>query len=908
MKNKIFYLSSTHWDREWYLPFQGFRFHLVRVMDALVDCLETSDRESVFHLDGQTIMLEDYYEMRPLMRPRVEKLIREGRILVGPWYNMPDEFNVSGEALIRNLLLGHRLSLEAGTEAWKCGYVIDIFGHIAQFPQILNGFGIKTAVVGRGTNEHTTPLAFTWESPDGSGVTSFKLPDYNGYGSFSTDVAGRRVTGDYYPPDNPLFDERAKKYINHELARSPLPFCVLWDSMDHEPYHEDTQAYVARLRELYPDSDILQTDLLKAFDYVEKSGVSLQVKKGELREPGRDFGHYAYVLIHCLSARHSLKKHNDRTQALLEKAMEPLAVYFSRMGIRQDKAFTDLAWKYLLKNHPHDSICGCSVDRVHEDMTYRFNQAQDICDTLITDARRTLTEGTRLVTSEENLLCVLNSLPYAREEVVTLSIPFSKDYPKWQEPFGYEALCAFEIRDETGTALPYTLLTKEESRNVRGRANIGMGADSYTVAVKVSLPALGAANLSIVPVNGPVRQTGGMADSSGSLDNGLVRITINPDGTINLMDYLSGREYARLLQLTDCGEIGDAWNHVRPANGGLVTGGVLVHKEIVVNSTVKSTVRLVRELTVPARIQASRNGLMPSQEKATLECEFLISLAEGSRNPEISLNVNNTACDHVLRLGFPTHTAGDTYEANQAFCFVTRKTGFNTETLTWKESEKPEAPMSGIVLKRDASYRGLAFVSDYGLHECAADTDKDATLRVTLLRSFGKTVTTNGEPGGQELGLHSYRFFLVPLDETIKNSDLQRLQDGLQASPVHFVSPKAAAGSTLEVEGPLCASTVKHAQDGSEDIVVRLYNPNNANAQGKLHVSGIREAFFTNMLEEVTEPAEITLSQEKDSSQARSQEKGFVSLSLEPFRIVTLRLKPYAMPDESASSKVKVYV
>ena len=44
-------------------------------------------------------------------------------------------------------------------------------------------------------------------------------------------------------------------------------------------------------------------------------------------------------------------------------------------SIQSHEELIDLAWKHLLENHPHDSICGCSIDQVHQDMIYRFDQS-----------------------------------------------------------------------------------------------------------------------------------------------------------------------------------------------------------------------------------------------------------------------------------------------------------------------------------------------------------------------------------------------------------------------------------------------------------------------------------------------------------------------------------------------------
>lgn len=60
---KLYIISSTHWDREWHSPFQGFRYRLVKVMDAMLTDLEQHPDFPVFILDGQTIVLEDYLQI-----------------------------------------------------------------------------------------------------------------------------------------------------------------------------------------------------------------------------------------------------------------------------------------------------------------------------------------------------------------------------------------------------------------------------------------------------------------------------------------------------------------------------------------------------------------------------------------------------------------------------------------------------------------------------------------------------------------------------------------------------------------------------------------------------------------------------------------------------------------------------
>src|SRR5579859_7319005 len=173
-------VPHTHWDREWYLTFQQFRVRLVRTVDLVLDTLEADPSFAFFMLDGQTIVLEDYLEVRPEHRERLARLARAGRILVGPWYLQPDEFLVGAESLVRNLQIGRRMGAAFGG-VMPVGYVPDTFGHIAQLPQILRGFGLDNAVFWRGVGPEVERGAFRWAAPDGSEVLAIWLFDDFGY-------------------------------------------------------------------------------------------------------------------------------------------------------------------------------------------------------------------------------------------------------------------------------------------------------------------------------------------------------------------------------------------------------------------------------------------------------------------------------------------------------------------------------------------------------------------------------------------------------------------------------------------------------------------------------------------------------------------------------------------------------
>src|SRR3989304_4257881 len=154
-KRTFVVVSHTHWDREWYRPFEAFRARLVRMMDNLLDLLDSDPEYRHFVLDGQTIPLDDYLEIRPDRRPDIERLVKAGRLLIGPNYMLPDEFLIGGESWGPNLMLGIRSAREYGG-AMMVGYSPDAFGHIAHLPAILNGFGLDSVLIWRGIGREVT--------------------------------------------------------------------------------------------------------------------------------------------------------------------------------------------------------------------------------------------------------------------------------------------------------------------------------------------------------------------------------------------------------------------------------------------------------------------------------------------------------------------------------------------------------------------------------------------------------------------------------------------------------------------------------------------------------------------------------------------------------------------------------
>ena len=853
----IYLLSGTHWDREWYETFQGFRNRLVKMVDDILDYMEETPEFETFHFDGQTIVLEDYTEIAPENSKRLQKLISESRIKIGPWYDMPDEFLVSGESLIRNLMRGFGLSKKWGTEPWKFGYICDIFGHIAQMPQIFNGFGIDYALLGRGTNEEDERSFFVWQSPDGSRCTTFRLRADQGYCGFCRDVI------DISKSDKEL-KENIKRYIDSEIERSNAPVIILMDGADHTPLHHDTPKYLEYIRELYPDIRVHHCDLTEIDRQLGGLEETLPILKGELNKTAIRQNSYLHLITNTLSSYYTHKKMNDDCQNLLEKIVEPMLAFSALDGNKVRRSYVNLAYKYLLQNHPHDSICGCSIEQVHKDMVYRFDQIKEISETLISDF---LFENRPKPGNSHNyILRIYNSLAFERHECVTADIVLGHDFPvEYSEPFGYESIFSFKILDAEGKEVPYEIVkcTKNYMKRVHElKKYIG---ECYTVSFKANIPPMGFAEFKIVPCGTPNRYLEKMTSGADFAENEYIKMSINSDGELDIFDKKTGREYKNLLSFADDSEIGDGWFHANPMHDTIVySKGCGANIEKIENGPSKCVFRITKHIEVPEENLYLQSGICRSNKYVLLPIVIEAALSEGARFADIKLKIKNTAKDHRLRLAIPTGITEKTYFAGQAFCFNERKTGIDYSSGTWREHEQYEKQTDGIVGKRDSDGNGLAFVSASGIHECAAYDD--GLIYVTLLRSFRKTVETMGEEGGQLLGDLKYAFRLAPIDGGTSYSDIVRLRDALAAAPISVSSrasdeyePKSKSFMKL-CSDDLVMSIAKPTEDGEEKtLIVRVYNPSDKTAVGSLEFAdNITHAYSVNLNEENEAELEVS--------------------------------------------------
>ncbi|MGZ4289877.1 MAG: glycoside hydrolase family 38 N-terminal domain-containing protein [Gaiellaceae bacterium] len=377
-------VPHTHWDREWYLPFEQFLLRLGMVVDGVLDTLERDSSFTSFTLDGQAIVLEDYFEVRPENEGRLQALLDAGRLEVGPSYVLPDEILVGGEPLVRNLLLGRRVCRRFGVEPSGAGYLPDSFGHPAQLPQILAGFGIRTFLFSRGMGDEIDDVGvvFRWRAGSAEVVACQMLPHYDNFAHLTWDHdAGQRV----------------RAIVGHfgEAVRSAgQDEIVLANGSDHLPIEPELPEILAGLEQTFGASF-----RIGRYDDHAPSPEGLPIHEGELVG-----SRLQNVLRGVNSARIYLKQANERAERRLLSIETAAALRTLREDAPYPAADLRLAWRDLLRNHPHDSICGCSCDEVHRDMLVRYEQLDRTLDYV---EREALGVGGALV----------NTLPFHRSRV-----------------------------------------------------------------------------------------------------------------------------------------------------------------------------------------------------------------------------------------------------------------------------------------------------------------------------------------------------------------------------------------------------------------------------------------------------------------------------------------------------------
>jgi len=909
-KKKVFIVSHTHWDREWYLPFHEFRMALNDTILKIFEQLENNSEFKHFVLDGQAVVLEDYLEMFPNDKKRIKKLVSENKLSIGPWYILPDEFLVSGESTIRNILIGHQVCNKFGA-AQKVGYLPDTFGHIAQMPQILKLAGIDSFIYSRGNGNEIDDLGceYFWQAPDGSEVLAIhQVNSYCNAGGLGFDN---------------ILDAQTKAKVDLEKATGKIKIlldkyrgmsnCNVYlfnNGCDHLPPQQNFSGIINKLKKEFPDTEFVHSSFseyikeLKSVDFQKKSYTG-DLLSGKLQP----------ILTGVWSSRMNLKILNNECQTILEKYVEPLSSYFHFvLGNRYPQEELKYAWKLLLKNHPHDSICGCSVDEVHREMITRFENVKQLTKKILKDEINIISPNFLENGANDQAISVINTLPEKRSEIVErlIVIPLGSD------------IINFELADNNGNNVSHKILVNYKSKNMgsfnpsvfvfsnqqiskfkkylsvyKKRQNfVGdkLQNQKYFIIqfLAEDIPALGYKNYHFKFSNG--KQNIAKIPSinlvkDNVIENNYYKIIVKNNGAFDLLNKIDGKEYFGLNRLEDTEDIGDEYDHSYSKISKSVFSDTANGKiKVIENNEISGKIEVEYKLFLPQKI--NNNRISRSKKLVGCNVKTIIGLKKDSKIIEVKTKFVNKAKDHRLRVHFPTNLKSNKIITDNQFVITERKIK-QSSGKDWVQEPVGTFPQQDFSLIQSKD-RGFA-VLNKGLPEIAAiKNNGKITLALTLFRAvewLSRSDLANRQAAGpsiytpeaQLLQELEFEYGLVPFSGNYIQSKIkslsQRYKMPLLVKQGFDSGNKNEGISFLQKTTNLTAISAIKKCENTNNLLIRIYNLTKDQVNETLILGKEIEAVWkTNILEKRIEKLIVI------------KNKLNIKLKLKPYEIMNLEV------------------
>lgn len=858
MKTTVHIISHSHWDREWYQSFETHRMKLIELVDNILDKAENDPEFGGFFLDGQVIAIDDYLEIRPEKRAQVEKCIREGKIQTGPWYILQDEFLTSGEACVRNLQVGMQEAEQYGAVG-NVGYFPDAFGNAGQMPQVLKQAGMEAVVFGRGVkpigpnNEVTggqyesTYSEMMWESPDGTKLPGILFANwYNNGVEIPVDEAEAKV---YW--DKKLADAR-KFAATHQL--------LLMNGCDHQPLQKNITEAIRVARKLYPDIEFIHSDFKKYVEAMEKEiSENFSTVKGELTSQETDG---RWTLANTASSWIGLKQDNRAGETALERKAEPAAAMAQVFGKTYPEDQMTYSWKKLMQNHPHDSICGCSVDEVNEEMKTRFAKSRQVADAIYEESVEYLTNKVNTAAlpgdGEKIPFVVWNTSGVAKTQVVEKEIHVFRDYNLfvWD---GYEAaeqveLPAMVLRDADGNEVPAKIAD----------AGIAFGYDlpddrfrqpymakKVRVTFEAEVPALGYRTYYLETAE-QLQNVDVVSGDANVLENDVMKVVVNEDGSYSLLDKKTGRTYENLGCYEDTGDMGNEYIYIQDTGKQVIsTKGRKAEVSCVERNAFRTVVEIRHKMMVPSgmgeELQRQREMCIDpytrvakrSFELVEMDVKTVLTLEKSAKGLRVATTICNQAKDHRVRVIFPTGLHASTHMADSAFEVVRRN---NRHNDTWTNPCGCERQQCFAAMEDE---KGGLLVANRGLYEYEILEEQENAIAVTLLRCVAEMGDWGyfPTPKAQQLGTFCLEFEVVPYaagetgtafeegyafqqDLTVTQAGLERafLRKPGQVKPELIEGKLPLEMSFLAFEGNGIHMTAFKKGQKKDDLFVRFVN------------------------------------------------------------------------------------
>lgn len=917
-------ISHTHWDREWYLPFQNFRFRLVKMIDRCLEILDKGVPFRFFNLDGQTIVIEDYLEIKPENRDKLKKYIQEGKIGIGPWYLQNSPWLQTAEGIIRNLQFGYRICSEYGVKPVDLGYIPDQFIIPPMYPQILQGFGIHHIAFQRALNDQYEKYGisseFIFQSEDGSQVTAFHLK--SGYG-----MAG-------FLPNDPI--QALNQIVLARGSVESTPHSTHQILMFNGSDHTDPDENLPEVIDMWNEDEELVNDFGKAkhsswdefFKAFWSENPKLKIVKGELCGVK-----YHFAARGVYSNRMPIKQENFALHYLLEKYSEPFNALSWTFGNEYRTGFIRTSWKYLLQNQAHDSIWAASPDAIIDDMWTRFRWTRQIGDEvfrrsahdiiirinpkdLIPESKQKSKNG------KKYYITVFNPSPWYRTDGIRGTISVEKaDITK-----------PLILRDCTGELIPAKFYPRNATGDDRLLYRTFVGSHGPLplnlvdfVFLAPNIPPLGYETFSIQAEDDTILEeefeetiVDGTKDI---LENDVIQVTIEKNGSISIKDKETNREYKNLNIYYDTGNRGCNYEYIPIKNDKpITTENCVCRTELIESCPAYAEIKIEIPWELP--LTTNEDLSARSEEKTLFPITTYVRIyPKNNRRVDIKTEFINTAKWHQVRAVFPTGLNVQQEFVKSHFQVIERPvdTPWDFEGPYATEGVYPQHGFMGIY---DPEKKQGLCILNKGLpsYETYRDEQKNVVIALNLFRAQGQWVVhlhlnpNISTPDAQWLNKKVVtEYSIVPMKENWLNSRIPKLSEEF-ISPLRYeehwdvfrlerYSPKKDLPpiySLLEIlEGNIELSCVKKCEY-DESLVIRVYNLTNKIEQVKLRSFlkidkiepiNLNEEPLSN--EDLKNIAPIDIKVDENNIrwiQRLSISPMIIKFELKPYKIITLKI------------------
>ena len=882
MKRKVHVVPHSHWDREWYFTTSRSKVYLMKDLKDVLDTLESNPDFKYFMVDAQGSLLDDYIKWMPQDKDRITKLVKEKKLVIGPWYTQTDQLVISGESIVRNMYYGMK-RCETFGGYMNVGYVPDSFGQSGNMPQIYKEFGIDDTLFWRGVSDdmvnHTD---YNWRGDDGSVVFTTQIP------------FGYYIGGNI--PEDPKQSEEfwQKECFEKAGGRSATKHIYVPNGFDQAPIRTNLPEIIKERNEKDPENEYVISCIE---DYIK----DVKSENPELEEVSGELVIAKHMRIHksIFSSRSDLKVMNTQIQNYVTNVMEPLLTLSYNLGNDYPHEAVGEIWKLLFENAAHDSIGSCISDTANEDVYVRYKQARDIAVNLVELHSRLI--ATSVKNDAEMTFTLINTLPQKRNDTVVV---------KTYIPGGN-----FAILDEKGNKVDYTVIESRDLTDYVLSQTIKLDPSRKFYVPSQVLEATIAIKTSDVPAFGYVQYTldtkGNSAknlEKKNTLENEFYAINVEEDGSLTITDKENNVTYKNQGVLVENGDDGDSFNYSPPRKDLEVFSNKSECSVEVSGSDIYDQAVIKFNMVVPKDLEERAEGKV----SVNLPITMTVALRKDSKVIDFNVHVDNKGLSHRLCVLFDSQIVSSFNYADEQFGSIKRpnyyekemklymasaenktekKTGVQelanwaNDQSTWQEPPISIEPTQSYVSLTDGK-QGIAVIPQ-GVREY--EVLDNHMIRLTLFRTYGfmgkenliyRPGRASGEriietPAAQLLKEMDFAFGFTTYASDINEANVDTLAKAYNTnievytyaeflngrlifSQREIEGTKESRYSLFETENKLVVSAIKKAED-NDGYIIRLFNgKNHENISDTIKFNfDVKEAYYTNLREKKTEDIKV---------------------------------------------------